>query len=175
MCKRAFAALLAGTAFITCATGVLAQSMPSQQLREVMIKTTLGSFNDANLTNNYEVFHALLSQALADTYSPTEFSDAFVSFRDQEIDIGVVVAFPPVEDPAPFIDADAVLHLKGYFETSPSYVAYDMGFIGEEDGVWRLSGIDVQVATPETLGLAPAEDAEAEPSAADETPDTSKH
>jgi hypothetical protein len=135
------------------AGGTLAQSMPSPQAREIMIKATLMTFNDANLTDNYQVFDALASRPFAEQFPPDKLLEAFKPFRDQKIDIAGVVSFPPVEDPAPIIDADGYLQLKGYFETAPSYVSYDIGFIGEADGAWRVIGINVHVAPPDDLGI----------------------
>jgi hypothetical protein len=151
--------LLAGTTALMSAGVADAQSMPGEQAREIMIKATLMTFNDANLTDNYEVFDALASQPFAEQFPPEKLSEAFKPFRDQGIDISGLLGYPPVEDPAPVIDAEGNLQLKGYFETDPSYVAYDLSFVGNDDGAWRVVAINVHVAPPEDLGLAPAAEA----------------
>lgn len=150
-------ALLTGSTALLSVGVADAQSMPGQQAREVMIKATLLTFNDANLTDNYAVFNALAAKPFADQFPPEKLSEAFKPFRDQNIDIAAIVTYAPVEDPAPVIDADGYLQLKGYFETDPSYVAYDMSFIGEDDGAWRVTAINVHVAPPEDLGIETSE------------------
>lgn len=160
MHKFALALSLAGLATLASASGPLAQSMPGQMAREIMIKATLMTFNDANLTDNYTVFDALASEPFAEQFPPDKLSEVFKSFRDQDIDIAAVTAFKPVEDPAPVIDSDGFLQMKGYFETTPSYVAYDMSFIGGEDGSWRVIGLNVHLAPPEELGIDTGEPAD---------------
>jgi mRNA-degrading endonuclease YafQ of YafQ-DinJ toxin-antitoxin module len=149
--------LLASTAALLSVGAAVAQSMPGEQAREIMIKATLMTFNDANLTNNYTVFDALASQPFAEQFPPEKLSEAFKPFRDQNIDIAVILTYSPVEDPAPVIVSDGSLQLKGYFETEPSYVAYDLSFIGDDEGAWRVVSINVHVAPPEDLGIETSE------------------
>ena len=144
MRKFARTTILAGLLAVA-ATAVSAQSMPVPQLREVMVKSTLMTFNDANLTDNYEIFDARAADAFSQQFPPERLSEVFKEFRDQEIDLSVIVSYPPVEDPAPSIDADGILQIKGYFETSPSVVTFDLGFVGDENGDWRVVGINVYV------------------------------
>jgi hypothetical protein len=40
--------------------------VPSPVLQEILIKTSLLTFNDANLTGNYTVLHAKLAKAFRD-------------------------------------------------------------------------------------------------------------
>lgn len=156
MHKRTLIAIFSSASALIAANAALAQSMPGPQAREIMIKATLMTFNDANLTDNYEVFDALASKPFADQFSPAKLSETFKPFRDQNVDIAAIVSYPPVEDPPAVIDANGYLQLKGYFKTDPSYVAYDMSFTGEKDGVWRVVALNVHVAPPKDLGLAPA-------------------
>ncbi len=154
MHQLALVPLLAGFAAMTFVAAD-AQSMPSTELREVMIKSTLMRFNDANLTNNYSILRALAAKPFSDKFSNDDLSDAFAPFRGEDVDLAGTVAYKPVEDPDPYIDADGYLELQGYFETSPSYLAYDLSFYGDESGNWRMIGINVHVAPPEELGLTP--------------------
>ncbi len=153
MHKLGIALSLAALAALSATAGALGQSMPDQTVREIMIKATLMTFNDANLTNNYTVFDALASEPFASEFPPDKLSELFQSFRDQGIDIAAITAFRPVEDPAPLIDSNGLLQMKGYFETTPSYVAYDMSFVGEDDGSWLIIGLNVHLAPPEELGI----------------------
>ena len=45
-------------------------TVPSAILQEILIKTSLLTFNDANLTGNYTVMHAKLAKAFRDNITP---------------------------------------------------------------------------------------------------------
>jgi hypothetical protein len=53
-----------------------AQKVPDKAMQEVIIKTTLLTFNDANVTNNYTVLHAKLSKPFRDQFSPERLQEA---------------------------------------------------------------------------------------------------
>lgn len=154
MRKFAVAILAIGTV-LSGPVAAQAQAMPSPVAREIMVKATLMTFNDANLTDNYEVFDALAAAAFAEAFPPDKLSETFATFRENEIDLSAIVAFPPIEDPAPVIDADGILKLTGYFETEPSQVTYDLGFVPDGRGNWRVIGINVNVEPPEEMDAAP--------------------
>ncbi len=156
MRKLAYAVLLAGVATLASVTAIYAQSMPNAASREVMIKSWLLTFNDANLADNYSVLRALSAKPLADKYSARELSQVFKTFRDNNIDLSGIVIYPPIEDPEPYVDAEGYLNLKGYFETEPNFVSFDLSFLGYENSNWRLIGINVELRSPEDFGVKPA-------------------
>jgi hypothetical protein len=48
-------------------------ALPTEQVQEKMIKTSLLTFNDANLTGNYTVLHARLAKPFREQFSPDKF------------------------------------------------------------------------------------------------------
>ena len=120
-------------------------SLPAGRPLEAMLKSSLMSFNDANLTGNYEVFHARLAKPFRQKFSPRELRTVFKEFTDKAIDLDIIAAFTPVYDQAPVIDGEGRLSVKGYFATEPSRVHFDMDFVDSE-GEWRLLRIHVRVA-----------------------------
>ena len=48
--------------------------------QEILIKAILMSFNDANVTGNYAVFHARLSKPFRDKYSAEQLEEVFKPF-----------------------------------------------------------------------------------------------
>ena len=63
--------MLAVMALMLMASIAQAQSkVPSERALEALVKTTLLTFNDANVTGNYEVFHAKLSRPFRDPIVP---------------------------------------------------------------------------------------------------------
>jgi hypothetical protein len=123
----------------------LAQNkVPVPRALEALVKVSLLSLNDAVVTGNYTVFHAKLSKPFRDKYSATELGRVFKDFADRHIDYDVIAAFPPTYDPAPAIDGEGKLVVKGFFPTEPARVLFDLTFI-PSDGEWKLLGIDVKV------------------------------
>ena len=134
--------------FLASAPAALAQKVPSPELQEVLIKASLLSFNDANVTGNYAVFHAKLSKPFRDQFAPEKLADIFKEFRDKHIDFDIVTAKKPINAEEPKVDDRGVLSIKGYFDTTPSRVNYDLAFI-LSDGEWKLIKIDVNVKKPD--------------------------
>jgi len=129
------------------ASSAFAQKVPSAELQEVLIKVSLLGFNDANVTGNYSVFHAKLSKPFRDQFPPEKLASVFKEFRDKRIDFDLIAAKRPIGIEEPKVDDKGVLSLKGYFDTTPSRVNYDLAFI-MSDGEWKLIKIDVDVKKP---------------------------
>jgi hypothetical protein len=139
--------IAAGAALLALTAGALAQKAPSAMLQEMLIKVSLLTFNDANLTGNYSVFHARLSKPFRDQYPPERLAEGFKGFRDQKIDLDLIAVKQPIPVEEAKVDDRGVLTLKGYFDTQPSRVNYDLAFI-MSDGDWKLIRINVDVKKP---------------------------
>lgn len=114
------------------------------QYQELLIKTAILTFNDANLTGNYDVFHAKLSKPFREEFGPDKLKQVFKEFHDKKIDLGAIVVKPPVPTSDATIDKRGALILRGYFETSPNRVYYDLDLIPSED-TWKPIKIHVRV------------------------------
>ena len=57
-------------------------TVPSAELQEIMIKTSLLTLNDANLTGNYMVLHTKLAKVFRDQITPDELKKGFQPFAD---------------------------------------------------------------------------------------------
>src|SRR5690348_10521139 len=71
-------------------------NLPDANLQEVLIKTTLLAFNDANITGNYAVLHAKTSKPFRDQFSPERLKEVFKEFAEKHIDFAVIAAKTPV-------------------------------------------------------------------------------
>jgi hypothetical protein len=142
----------------------MAQAIPDVGEQEVLIKTTLMSFNDANTTANYSVFHAKLAKPFRDQFSPEKLKATFKTFSDQEVDIGFVVAKTPISDAEVKIDDNGVLRIDGHFDTKPSQIAYTLKYI-RSDGDWKAVGIDVNIGKPPAKNAEPSAPVQNPPSA----------
>jgi len=121
-----------------------AQRVPNDTVIEIAIKRALASFNDANVTGNYDVFHATLSRPFRQQFSADRLRDAFKGFHAQLIDISPILALSPVLSEPARIDKEGALLLKGAFETRPSRVLFDLRLLPAE-GDWKLIAIHVNV------------------------------
>ena len=140
--------MLAVTALMLAASLAQAQNkVPSERALEALVKTTLLTFNDANVTGNYEVFHAKLSKPFREQFPVERLARRFQEFNKKHVDFDIVAALKPSYDPAPKVDDDGKLLVKGYFPTEPLQVHFNLEFI-PSDGEWKLISINVKVGDP---------------------------
>jgi hypothetical protein len=121
--------------------------VPSERALETLVKTSLLSFNDANMTGTYTVFHAKLSKPFREQFPPERLKETFKEFSDKRIDIDVVAAYGPSYAAPPAIDGEGKLVVKGFFPTEPARVNFELDFI-PSDGEWKLIRIHVKVGSP---------------------------
>ena len=122
--------------------------LPTQNAQEVLIKTTLLTFNDANVTGNYSVLHAKTSKPFRDEFSPDRLKEVFKVFAEKHIDFDVIAAKTPLPTQEAKIDENGKLILQGYFDTTPHHVYYDLHYILSE-GDWKPIEINVKVRAPD--------------------------
>ena len=115
--------------------------LPTERGLEVLVKASLLSFNDANVTGNYTVFHAKLSKPFRQQFSPEKLKQTFREFAEKDIDI--IAAMKPTYEPAPLIDDNGKLIVKGSFPTEPARVVFELDFI-PSDTEWKLVRINVK-------------------------------
>ena len=140
--------MLAVMALMPMASLAQAQNkVPSERALEALVKTTLLTFNDANVTGNYEVFHAKLSKPFREQFSVERLARRFQEFNKKHIDFDVIAALKPSYDPAPKVDDEGRLLVKGHFPTEPLRVNFDLAFI-PSDGEWKLISINVKIDDP---------------------------
>ena len=121
--------------------------VPAELALEALVKASLLSFNDANITGNYTVFHARLSKPFRDQFPPERLKETFKDFSQKHIDIHVVAAFKPTYAEPSMIDPDGKLRVRGYFPTEPVRVNFELDFI-PSDAEWRLVLIHVKLGDP---------------------------
>ena len=145
---RAMAGTIGLLVMLVAASSATAQNkVPGERALEALVKATMLTWNDANVTGNYTVFHAKLSKPFRDQFPPDRLKQIFKKFADEDIDIDVVAALKPVYQPVPAIDGDGKLVVNGYFPTEPMRVIFALEFI-PSDGQWKLIGINVKTDNP---------------------------
>ncbi|SEO48275.1 hypothetical protein SAMN02990966_02030 [Rhodospirillales bacterium URHD0017] len=101
----------------------------------------------ANVTGNYEVFHAKLSKPFREQFPVERLARRFQEFNKKHVDFDVIAALKPAYDPAPKVDDEGRLQVKGHFPTEPLRINFDLAFI-PSDGEWKLIGINVKIEDP---------------------------
>jgi hypothetical protein len=127
--------------------------VPEPLAQEILIKGILMSFNDANITGNYVVFHARLAKPFRDQYSAEKLAEVFKAFHDQKINFAIITTQKPNATEPPRVD-NGILKLYGYFDTSPSRTNYFLEFMPSE-GEWKASRVEVQVKPTNTPQRSP--------------------
>jgi hypothetical protein len=122
-----------------------AADIPSERDQDVMIRSTLASFNDANVANNYTVFMAKTSRQLQAQVTPETLQTIFVSFRDKQMFFDDIVTATRVSSEPTKIDEEGVLVLAGVFKTDEMKVTYRLRFVMNAR-VWKLLGINVNTS-----------------------------
>ena len=86
---------LAGViALVLAATAASAQNkVPSERALEALVKTSLLTFNDANVTGNYAV-HAKLSKPFREQFPVERPERTFRDFNKKHIDFDIIAALP---------------------------------------------------------------------------------
>lgn len=135
-------------AFLWAVPASAENTVPSDLLQEKLIKTYLLTFNDANLTGNYAVLHAKLAKPFRDQFNPDKLKQAFKSFADQKVDLGIIAAKQPIATTPSKIDNRGALVVRGYFDTAPSRVIYELDFVPSEEE-WKPISIHVNVKKPD--------------------------
>jgi hypothetical protein len=134
----AFAVLLTMSFF----TPAYSAPVPTDEEQEILIKTTLMTFNDANLTNNYSVLYAKASKPFRAQITVEKLVDAFKVYRDKEVNLESIVAADMDPGNKSTINADGVLNMKGKFKDDDKRIGFDLKFV-DENGTWKMIAINV--------------------------------
>jgi hypothetical protein len=122
-------------------TPAFAVDIPDDDDQDILIRTTLMTFNDANMTGNYSVFMTKASKEFQSQFSAEKMAAALESFSKNKLDLGdVITADYDSYEKAKF-DGNALV-LVGVFKTDDLEVKYNLRFLQNED-VWKVSSINV--------------------------------
>lgn len=139
--------ILSVLALLLAAEAAQAQNkVPSDRVLEALVKASLLTFNDANVTGNYEVLHAKLSKPFRQQFPPERLKEVFKDFNEKSIDFDIIAAMTPTYEPRPSVDGEGKLVVKGTFPTEPSRLAFELDFI-PSDAEWKLIRINVKLGT----------------------------
>jgi hypothetical protein len=127
-----------------------AADIPDDHAQDVLIRSTLSTFNDANMTNDYTVFFAKSAKELQALAGPEKMSAAFEVFRRNRGYFENVVTAEYESSEKPVIDKDGGLNLAGVFKVDEMDVKYNLRFF-QNDNVWKVVSINVNINRPKKL------------------------
>ena len=122
-----------------------AADIPSERDQDVMIRSTLATFNDANMANNYTVLMAKASRQLQMQVTQEKFQTVFASFRDKQLFFEDIITASRDSSEAARFDDEGALVLAGTFKTEEWKVKYSLRFVLNAK-VWKLLGLNVNTS-----------------------------
>lgn len=117
--------------------------IPPPEQMAMMIQTSVVALSQANLTGNFSVLHALGAPSFQKSNTPAKLAEIFKNLRERNIDLTPIILFSPVLLRKPTINKQGMLHLVGYYKTTPQQVHFELLF-QPVAGQWRLFGISVR-------------------------------
>jgi hypothetical protein len=133
------ASLMIAGAFLAPA---YAADIPSDDEQDVLIRSTLASFNDANMAGNYSVFLAKGSKQLQQQVTVDKVVAAGEVFRRNKLFFESIVTDDYESYEKAVIDQQGALVLAGVFKGDTMEVTYKLQFV-QNDNEWKLLGINV--------------------------------
>src|SRR5690349_10554337 len=89
--------------------------VPNEKELKALARDSLLAFSKAVAAKDFSPFVAQVSKVWRDQTTGKDLDDAFRVFIEKQIDISGVANSEPVFDPAPTIDNDGVLILRGQY------------------------------------------------------------
>ncbi|MCK0197200.1 hypothetical protein MWN34_09775 [Ancylobacter sp. 6x-1] len=116
--------------------------VPPAPVLLALLRGTLVSVNQANITGNYSVLRDLGSPTFRERYTVAELAEQFRSWRAQSLDFAAVLLLDAKLSRPPEIESVGALHLIGFFPTSPLRIGFDLRF-EPVNGHWRLATLSL--------------------------------
>jgi len=116
--------------------------MPSEDVQDVLVRTTLMALNDANMTGNYAVLVARSSQQFQAQVTQEKLAAALEVFRTNKLFFESIVNKKCDSTEKPVIDREGVLNLGGVIKSNEIQVTYKLRFV-QNGSAWKLLGFNV--------------------------------
>ena len=153
-----------------CHSALAEQQSPAQSAQQnvvrpdaekivLLIRSTLGTLNDAIQTGNFTVLRDLGAPGFREANSAARLSQIFSELTSKGIDFSAVnVVAPQLTEPPGIDQQSGMLRLKGYFPGEPIQLNFDLLY-QVVDGRWRIFGLSVLPTTPTASPLGATDEA----------------
>ena len=122
-------------------------TMPSEEELKELVNSTILDLAIAIKAKDFTGFYNKIASLWKGQTTAQALAENFRSFSDQNMDLTVLQALDPVFTKAPALDENDWVGVEGYYPSEPSRTYFSMKYLNE-DGVWKLAAIDLNV-TPE--------------------------
>ncbi len=131
-----------------------ANAIPGPRQLNLLIRTTVIAFNQANQTGNYSVLRDLSAPVFQAANTPAKLAVIFAKIRNRKLNLSPILFFDPKLIRKPVIQPSGLLRLSGFFDTRPERVVFDLQFQRINTN-WRLFGISIETRVAEDAAQAP--------------------
>jgi hypothetical protein len=121
-----------------------AAEVPEKSEIKKMTEETMTSFGEALKQKDFSDFYEDIADLWKKQTTAEKLLASFQAMAGPDFDIlGIVKELKPTFDPAPEVNSDGVLIIKGFYPTKPNHLVFQLKYI-EEDEEWKLVGINVK-------------------------------
>ena len=119
--------------------------MPNATAAKSMVNNTMLNFKNALNSADFEAFYRTqLSDLWKAETTPEQLKTTFKTFIDKKIDLSPIFFVDPVIEPAPYMDNNGMLVLKGHYPLQKEKVSVTYELTYSREAKWGLSGINVR-------------------------------
>jgi hypothetical protein len=148
--KRLF---LTVTVLLACIAPLFGVDVPEESEIKSMSDKMLLDWNSAMQKGDFSTFYKKdCAKVWQEQTTPEKLGETFEKqFGGQKIDFsGAIKEMEPTFEPEPAISKTGdfdVLTIAGYYDTQPNRFSFQLKLV-QEDGAWKLVGINVKAAKP---------------------------
>jgi hypothetical protein len=124
------------------------QALPDAKLAAALVRSTLLSLNEANLTANYSVLRAASAPDFQRLYSEERLAAIFSILRDKHVDLAAAAMHEPVIRDATYVPSRRAVVLKGTVPPASAMPRFETNFsfaYQYVEGRWRLFRLDLSI------------------------------
>jgi hypothetical protein len=130
-------------------------AVPDEVALNILVRRTLLTLNDANLSNNYAVLLALAGPGFQSKNDVKKLEQNFAELRKSGLDLAPAAYLVPRLKRKPEITKEGLLRLSGFVPSKPVQVNFEMAF-QNVDKRWRIDGIAVATNPVQPTAAKPA-------------------
>lgn len=112
------------------------------QMALMLVRSAVIALDQANLTGNYAVFHAMTVPALRERFLPADYAEYYAPMRRAKVDLGPALISPATFDRTPYLDENGYLTLEGSLKTKPAGTSFRL-VMGKWQDRWLIVSLDL--------------------------------
>ena len=141
--------ILLSAVLLACSFSLFAADVPDEDEIKSMTDKSLLDWNKAVQKEDFSKFYKEdCSEVWQKQVTAEKLKDSFKQYTEQKVDIsGAVKDMEATFEPEPSIEKTGdfdVLTVKGYYDTKPSRLSFQLKYIEEEDE-WKLVAVNVKL------------------------------